>query len=168
MHSDFPDMKESQSKLDKLKKRTNELMEEKDIVFMYHSETFIDVDAIGWEHNIHIPAVEEIERMISDEAKDWPALDAYLNLYNYSASLKGIDGCGRNDGIHFEPVCNYQAMITQWDFNWLEALGVIEPSPRIKVVAHPDAPNSDHTIFEQPGEVVDVHGDQEGKVKSSQ
>ena len=49
----------------------------------------------------------------------WSSLSLYLDFWNYDVALSSVSGCKRKDGIHFERVCNYQPMITQWDFNWL-------------------------------------------------
>ena len=47
----------------------------------------------------------------------------YLPLIQW-VTLKGRDGrsCSR-DGVHIMYICNYRALVTQWDFNWLVTLG---------------------------------------------
>lgn len=58
--------------------------------------------------NIDDEEVNGVIRLTEKAVPKWTALEGYLNLYNYSKALKSVPGCGRDDGIHFEPVCNYQ------------------------------------------------------------
>ena len=78
--------------------------------------------------------------LIKSLSTKWNRLEAYLDLYNYTSSLVGLQGfsktcdsaglssrmcmCQNSDGIHFERICNYGAFMTQWDFNWMTSLGV--------------------------------------------
>ena len=52
-----------------------------------------------------------VMKLVEEALPTWTALESYLNLYNYSKALKSVPGCGRDDGIHFEPVCNYQVFL---------------------------------------------------------
>ncbi len=128
---------------------TNNIADEKNIKFLYHSPTYVDEEAKGSPGNLENGEIMMVNKVLEDAVPKWEALEGYLNLYNYSKSLKSVPGCGRDDGIHFEPVCNYQAAITQWDFNWLLQLRVLEISDRIKIVAHPEA--KINTIYTQSG-----------------
>ena len=58
--------------------------------------------------NIDDEEVNGVIKLTEKAVPKWTALEGYLNLYNYSKALKSVPGCGRDDGIHFEPVCNYQ------------------------------------------------------------
>ena len=58
--------------------------------------------------NIDEDEVMGVMKLFEKTIPKWTALEGYLNLYNYSKALKTVPGCGRDDGIHFEPVCNYQ------------------------------------------------------------
>lgn len=60
--------------------------------------------------NIDEEEIKGVMKLFEEEIPKWSALEGYLNLYNYSKALKTVPGCGRNDGIHFEPVCNYQVV----------------------------------------------------------
>jgi hypothetical protein len=55
------------------------------------------------------------------------AKEQYLDLYSLSAHFHHIN-CSK-DGVHILYHCNYRALVTQWDFNWLLALGVIVEYP---------------------------------------
>ena len=72
---------------------------------------------------------------------DWEKGEAYLDFYSYALDLqesyantdvcleltkKGACDCKRPDGIHFYRWCNYAPIIYQWDFNWIQYLGVIK------------------------------------------
>ena len=58
--------------------------------------------------NIDEEEIMGVMKLFEEVIPRWSALEGYLNLYNYSKALKSVPGCGRDDGIHFEPVCNYQ------------------------------------------------------------
>lgn len=51
---------------------------------------------------------------IQSRIKDWKKLDVYLDFWQYDLSLSAIKGCKHADGLHFERMCNYQPLISQW------------------------------------------------------
>ena len=114
------------------------------IRYIMHSATAVR------ENNCDMPLCrnENIEQFNIIARKMLPKIhrfEAYLNLFNYSKNLLELDGyadtcrqakvskkechCKRADGIHFERVCNYAPLMTQWDFNWLRELGVFITKP---------------------------------------
>ena len=164
MHSSqMPKMTKAKQNLEKVIGLSNEIVEDKTIAFLYHSETYVDVEATEGSKNFQEPTIERINEIVRNSVENWNALDAYLDIYNYTKGLRKVHGCGRDDGVHFEPLCNYQALISQYDFNWLENLGVVEASEKIRVIAHPDAPNDDNTIYTQTGAEPPVRSDHDGE-----
>jgi hypothetical protein len=81
-------------------------------------------------------------KMVKDLIAPSKKVAAYLDFFNYTASLTDLSGnpqkcstahvsakecaCKRFDGIHFQRWCNYGPIVTQWDFNWLLSLGIID------------------------------------------
>ena len=165
MHSlAMPKMQKAKQNLNKLIELTDKIVSTKTIAFLYHSETYVDIEAADGSKNLQEPTIERINEIVENAAQhSWGALDGYLDIYNYTKGLRDVHGCGRDDGVHFEPLCNYQAIVSQFDFNWLVSLGVVEPSQDVRVVAHPDAPNEDDAIFTQPGAEPPVRSDHEGQ-----
>ena len=74
----------------------------------YH---FVHICIILYTGNIDEEEVMGVMKLVEEALPTWTALEGYLNLYNYSKALKSVPGCGRDDGIHFEPVCNYQVFL---------------------------------------------------------
>jgi hypothetical protein len=88
-------------------------------------------------------ALVAYNHMVKEIADSSERVKAYLDLHNYTASLTDLSGspktcskanlstkkdctCKRFDGVHFQRVCNYGPIMTQWDFNWLSYLGIFD------------------------------------------
>jgi len=83
--------------------------------------------------------LKEYNSVIAKKSKNLHKLAAYLDFYEYSERLTELKPyastctsakipsskcyCKRDDGVHFERICNYAPIVTQWDFNWLHHLG---------------------------------------------
>ena len=142
LHSSQDDVEEVvEEELQDFISLTNDLYDDLGVRMLYHSPTYVKEDMQEKLENKNILA---IDRLLRDSLEKWRAVDdRYLDIYNYTRSLANVPHCGRPDGIHFEGWCNYQAMVTQLDFNWLESMGIIEtgqlPSVvRVKKVNHGD------------------------------
>jgi len=92
-------------------------------------------------------------KIVKELAPTWRKLAAFLDYYDYGKKLdymsgttdncrnfKGISAgslvppctCKRNDGIHYDRVCNYGPLMSQWDFNWLLAENLISYKPPVE------------------------------------
>jgi len=69
--------------------------------------------------------IQKFNEHVKEFVPKWSSLSLYLDFWDYDVALSSIEGCKHRDGVHFERICNYQPMITQWDFNWLLYLKVI-------------------------------------------
>ena len=58
--------------------------------------------------------IKQFNERVKKYVPKWTSLDLYLDFWDYDVALSSIEGCKRKDGIHFERICNYQPMITQW------------------------------------------------------
>lgn len=107
--------------------------------YIFHSTTPIQPPAHG--SNDAIIAYNDIVKSFFNTKNR--KLILYLDFYAYALSLQGgfkaskstctaakvpdkECTCKRFDGVHFERICNYAPLITQWDFNWLVKLNLIQ------------------------------------------
>lgn len=105
---------------------TNTLRETYGTRFLYHLPTYVNEKAENWEGKVSINGLNDVNKMLETQVLNWPAVDGrFLYLRNYTKTLSGFK-CQQSDGIHFSPRCNYQSIVTQWDFNWLLKMGVIQ------------------------------------------
>jgi len=107
------------SYLNKLKSLSTRMLTTQRTVFIMHSgSSFKDHDPKCNENMMKFNSL--VSSTISKMSR-W----TYLNYWEHDRQLTERKGCKRDDGVHFERICNYQAVITQWDLNWLEHLSII-------------------------------------------
>jgi len=101
--------------------------------YILHSGTFVnDSGTKAKETVVQEKHVRFVDHLVRTEITHWKSLGGrYLDLHNYSRALHSTPGCSAADGVHFLPKCNYQAFVTQWDFNWLNYLKVIKTQNNI-------------------------------------
>jgi hypothetical protein len=93
LHSSMDDDKFYKPDLLKLVKSTNALAKEKGVKMMYHSPTYVNVDAERFPQNLEVARVEGVAAALKEALPSWTALDdRYLDLYNYSKTLTSITG----------------------------------------------------------------------------
>ena len=97
--------------------------------FIYHSPTHIKLDAekikLG-NPKAYSESVNKFGRIAKQALVVSDAIGKkYLDYESLSQGLQNISGCTQPDGIHYCRWCSYEAIGTQWDFNWLMYLGVI-------------------------------------------
>jgi hypothetical protein len=127
LHSSQEDEKVVKPQLDDLVALTEKLADKRGVKFMYHLPTYVNELASDFAGKLENRHIVSIAKVIRDTAKNWPALDGrLLDPYSYTKGLHDMRDCGRLDGVHFEATCNYQALFTQWDFNWLQSIGAIK------------------------------------------
>ena len=98
----------------------------KDTKFILHSVTSVSKAKINRDKKGQLnDQIADFNKYVQNRIKEWTRLDVYLDFWKYDLALSAVKGCRRDDGLHFERWCNYQPLITQWDFNWLLHLNVI-------------------------------------------
>ena len=121
IHTYQKDPKELDMHLKAVIKSTDTTPEEHETRYILHSCSSTTRHKNGTNELIHT-----YNEKVKTYVPKWSSLDLYLDFWDYDVALSNVDGCKRKDGIHFERICNYQPMITQWDFNWLKYLKVIK------------------------------------------
>ena len=128
--------KESDKGIDQLINTTDQLFLKYDTKFILHSGTYFNESLQRLVPNSSLTAkhLVWIDGYLRQRLPKWRSLNGrYLSLYNFTKKLHASKGCGAHDGIHFSALCNYQAFVQQWDFNWLNYLKVIYPQNNILV-----------------------------------
>lgn len=92
-----------------------------------HSATSVLYPNDAERNRLLNPIIQQYNSFISNMVKGAPNLQ-YLDLWGYDLAMSALPGCKRDDGVHFEKICNYQALYLQWDMNWLMAMGLIAPA----------------------------------------
>jgi hypothetical protein len=113
------------------------------IKYILHSTTAVRENNCEL-YNCSMALIREYNSVIATLAsKSLHKMATYLDFYDYSASLQDLKpnknscrkiradrcNCKRPDGVHFERMCNYGPVITQWDFNWMLSLGIFSYVP---------------------------------------
>ena len=108
---------------------TNAAYDKHGTYFLMHSGTFVNdtVQSSMPNSSVQEKHVRYIDGLVRSMLPIWYSLqNRYLNIHTLSRNLH-LAKCGTNDGIHLSSKCNYQALVIQWDFNWLNYGRVIEP-----------------------------------------
>lgn len=111
-------------------KAADQSFEEFNTQYIMHSATHVEETLLTSKNEtLRNSKILKVIDGIKRKLDDWKSLDhRYLDLYNISNAIHQAHGCYRPDGVHFEAKCAYQALITQWDFNWLRSIGALEVS----------------------------------------
>jgi hypothetical protein len=110
-------------------KATDETFDSHKTIYIMHSATHVNEDAPDFKFTLRNDRILRVIDIIRNKLNTWRSLNhRYMDLYNLTTALHQIPGCYRPDGIHFEARCVYQALVTQWDFNWLRSTGAIQVS----------------------------------------
>ena len=72
------------------------------------------------ENNENMKHFNELVSSTISSMEGW----TYLDFWQHDRQLTETDGCKRDDGVHFERICNYQAVVSQWDLNWLDYFNI--------------------------------------------
>ena len=93
---------------------------------LYHSPGAINENNKDYGASAKDGDMKSLVHLVGDKVKhgQWPAIAEYLNFYDFTRKMH-MAGCS-DDGIHFQSDCVHNSLITQWDLNWLERLGVIK------------------------------------------
>lgn len=137
MHSFHKPASDTQKEFEKFLRTVNR--GDAPIRYIMHSTTAVHEGNCGLA-NCKNKEIISYNALIKSLSSKWNRLEAYLDFFNYSSSLIGLNGfartcdaarlsakackCQNFDGIHFERICNYGPLLTQWDFNWLLSLSV--------------------------------------------
>tara|TARA_A100001015_G_scaffold297146_1_gene378297 strand:+ start:1425 stop:1709 length:285 start_codon:yes stop_codon:yes gene_type:complete len=65
---------------------------------------------------------------------DWQAVNGrYIDLFSLTERLHKLTSFNHqscsHDGVHIIHECNYRALVTQWDFNFIKMMGIIKEYP---------------------------------------
>lgn len=120
VHTYTKEHKELDKHLKAIIKSTDQTPLEHETRYILHSCSSLRFHKNGTNDRVHL-----FNEHIKSFVPKWSSLNLYLDFWEYDVALSSVEGCKRQDGIHFERICNYQPMITQWDFNWLLYLKVI-------------------------------------------
>lgn len=112
--------------VDFLMNMTNRIQDEFNTYFILHSPSAVNKSLVD-AHPGNRLSNDFIESQILTTQKklhSWNAIGGrYLDLYNITKHLHALS-CSK-DGVHILYFCNYRALTTQWDFNWLVSSGVV-------------------------------------------
>ena len=115
--------------LQELMKMTDEFHNKYNTMYIMHSPSHVMYTASEYHGNFTPANIERVIDTVSAALPSWKAVNSrYLDIWNLTRAMHMIPKCSRPDGVHFAPICVYQALVTQWDFNWLKYLGVIRHS----------------------------------------
>lgn len=120
IHTYTKEQKELDRHLKAIIKATDDTPLDHETRYILHSCSSTTRHKNGTNEKIH-----EYNEHVKTYVPKWSSLSLYLDFWDYDVALSAVEGCKRRDGVHFERICNYQPMITQWDFNWLLYMKVI-------------------------------------------